>query len=140
MASKMDLHAENVGITVFALETEGKRPFGGSKRPKHRTYTFVFPPSKKPASDDASKPSIAMRWMAWLQPVVFGQPVCDPFITMTGDSVKSCKRRILVLINPFGGNKQAVALYEKYVAPMFALAGVEATIQCMHRIPGMIET
>lgn len=133
-ASKADLLATDVGITVFALETEGQRPFGMSKRPKHRTYTFLFPASTRaksvsPDLSDALKPSMAMRWMAWLQPVVLGHPVRDPF-TESEKKQSLPTRRILVLINPFGGNKRARELYEKYVAPMFALADVQATIQC----------
>jgi len=38
-------------------------------------------------------------------------------------------RHLLVLINPFGGKKQAVDVYTKHVAPVFDHAGIKSTIR-----------
>jgi sphingosine kinase len=43
------------------------------------------------------------------------------------------RRHILVLVNPFGGRKKGVQIYETYVAPLFHLAGLQVTLKQTER-------
>jgi len=39
------------------------------------------------------------------------------------------KRSILLLINPWGGTKKGMQLYEQIIRPLFQIAGISVTVK-----------
>lgn len=42
-------------------------------------------------------------------------------------------RKLLLFINPYGGKKNALQLYEKYAKPIFRMAGVDVSVVISQR-------
>lgn len=102
--------------------------FTGRDISQNSNTATTSPPNGIPltVNVDSSACQIAQRWVQLLQAAARRMP-----LSSNGHDDPLPPHRILVLINPFGGKKEAVAIYETRVAPMFALAGVQATVKCM---------
>ncbi|XP_037952228.1 ceramide kinase-like [Teleopsis dalmanni] len=61
-----------------------------------------------------SDPYVVRQWHALLQKIL-------------NNSTRLRVQRLLVFINPFGGRKQGLQMYERYCKPVFELAGVDAS-------------
>ncbi|XP_058025566.1 ceramide kinase-like isoform X3 [Ahaetulla prasina] len=62
-----------------------------------------------------STSQLATRWVSALQTWIYYHGVTRP-------------KSLLVFINPAGGRKQAMEIYQSQVAPLFALAGIHAQV------------
>lgn len=71
---------------------------------------------------------LVIKWVNGVRALLGGAKSIDGTIYLTLEMPK--KRRILVVINPFGGTKQGVPIYEKYVHPMFKIANMDVTMIC----------
>jgi len=42
--------------------------------------------------------------------------------------LKNRPKRLLLFVNPYGGKKKGVKIYEKHVKPLFVMAGIDANV------------
>ncbi|KAG8129942.1 hypothetical protein E2320_016565 [Naja naja] len=68
-----------------------------------------------------STSQLATRWVSALQTWIHYHGVTRP-------------KSLLVFINPVGGRKRAMEIYQSQVAPLFTLAGIHAQVVVMHAL------
>lgn len=104
------------------------------------TITYIVPPSKSSSSTSSKLVSISAKLLPTTAPTQaqaqdqaqeWYQALVSKASLPTTTTTPVSKRRLLVLVNPFGGKGKAKAVWNDLVRPVLVAAGVDFRLECM---------